>query len=152
MLNNDYKEILQLLLDERADFLLVGAYALAAHGYPRSTGDIDILVRPSQENAEKVYRVILNFGAPIHDLTQDDLTKEGIIFQIGVAPRRIDFLTRISGVNYHEAEKDKVCIDVDGMPLPFISLETLIKNKEASARPKDLEDVKKLKKHLMPNQ
>ena len=107
MLNDDYKEILQRLLDEEVDFLLVGAYALAAHGYPRSTGDIDIWVKPSQENAAKVYHVILKFGAPIHDLSQDDLSKEGIVFQIGVAPRRIDFLTRISGIKYHEAEKDK---------------------------------------------
>ena len=147
MLNNDYKEILQLLLNEKVDFLLVGAYALAAHGYPRSTGDIDIWVKPSQENAEKVYRVILKFGAPIYGLTQDDLTKEDIVFQIGVAPRRIDFLTSISGVEYPDAEKDKINVDIDGLHLPFISLKKLIKNKEASGRPKDIEDVKKLKKH-----
>ena len=148
MLNSDYKEILQLLTEAKVDFLLVGAYALAAHGYPRSTGDIDIWINPVPENAKKTYNVIVNFGAPLFDLQVEDLYKVGNVFQIGVAPRRIDILTGISGVLFNEAKEDFIEIELDGMKLPFISLEKLIRNKEASGRDKDLIDLKNLKKHL----
>lgn len=100
MLNEDYKDILQCLVDEKAKFLLVGAYALAAHGYPRATMDIDIWVMPSPDNAEAVLRAIRRFGAPLHNLTKDDLEKDGTVFQIGVAPRRIDIITEASGLQF----------------------------------------------------
>jgi len=86
MLNEDYKEILQLLADEKAKFLLVGAYALAAHGHLRATADIDIWVLPSSDNAEAVLRALDRFGAPMFELTSEDLQKDDTIFQIGVAP------------------------------------------------------------------
>jgi len=89
MLNEDYKDMLRALSDEKVKFLLVGAYAMAAHGYPRATGDMDIWVLPSPENAEAVLRALNQFGAPLHDLTAEDLQKEGTVFQIGVAPRRV---------------------------------------------------------------
>jgi len=146
MLNDDYKEILQLLIEAKVDFLLVGAYALAAHGYPRSTGDIDIWVNPTPTNAKKVYQAIIRFGAPLFDLTVEDLHKSGNVFQIGIAPRRIDILTGISGVDFSEAKEDFIQLELYGMELPFISLEKLIINKEASGRDKDLIDLKKLRK------
>jgi acyl-homoserine lactone acylase PvdQ len=88
MLNEDYREMLQALVDEKARFLLVGAYALAAHGYPRAAMDIDIWVMPSPANAAAVLRALRRFGAPLQNLTKADLEKNGTVFQIGVAPRR----------------------------------------------------------------
>jgi len=100
MLNEDYKDMLRALSDERVKFILVGAYALAAHGYPRATMDIDIWVMPSPENADAVLQALRRFGAPLHNLTREDLLKDGTIFQIGVAPRRIDIITAASGLRF----------------------------------------------------
>lgn len=146
MLNNDYKEILQLLKESNVEFLLVGAYALAIHGYPRSTGDIDIWIKSTPENSNRVFDVINKFGAPFYDLSAEDLQKPGNVFQIGIAPRRIDILTSITGVEFSDAYGDHIDIEMDGLLLPFISLKKLIQNKEATGRNKDLEDVEKLKK------
>ncbi len=146
MLNSDYKEILRLLKESEVEFLLVGAYALAIHGYPRSTGDIDIWILSTPENSNKVFDVINKFGAPLFDLSVEDLQKSGNVFQIGVAPRRIDILTSISGVEFSDAYDDHIDIEMDGLLLPFISLKKLIQNKEATGRSKDIEDVEKLKK------
>jgi predicted nucleotidyltransferase len=148
MLNDDYKEILQLLIEAKVDFLLIGAYAVAAHGYPRSTGDIDIWINPTPENAKKTYDTIVKFGAPLFDLQVEDLYKIGNVFQIGIAPRRIDILTGISGVIYSEAKEDFIELELYGMTLPFISLEKLIRNKEATGRDKDKIDLNNLKKRL----
>jgi hypothetical protein len=98
MLNEDYKDMLQALADEKVRFLLVGAYALAAHGHLRATMDIDIWVMPSLQNADAVLRALRRFGAPLHDLTAEDLQVDGTVFQIGVAPRRIDIITTASGL------------------------------------------------------
>jgi len=102
MLNEDYKDMLLALTDEKVRYLLVGAYALAAHGYPRATMDIDIWVIPSLQNADAVMRALHRFGASLHNLTKEDLQKEGTIFQIGVAPRRIDIITAASGLRFEE--------------------------------------------------
>jgi len=103
MLNEDYKDMLRALSEEKVRFLLVGAYALAAHGYPRATMGIDIWVMPSPSNADAVLRALRRFGAPLHNLTKEDLQKDGIIFQIGVAPRRIDIITTASGLQFEDA-------------------------------------------------
>ncbi len=95
MLNEDYKDMLRALSEEKVKFLLVGAYAMAAHGYPRTTMDINIWVMPSPQNADAVLRALRRFGAPLHNLTKEDLQKDGTIFQIGVAPRRIDIITTV---------------------------------------------------------
>ena len=144
MLNEDYKEILQSLSDEDVKFLLVGAYALAAHGYPRATMDIDIWVMPSPDNAEAVLRALRTFGAPLHELTIDDLQKDDTIFQIGVAPRRIDIITSASGLQFEEAFARSLEIDVEGLRINIPSLSDLIRNKKASGRTKDLADVEVL--------
>jgi hypothetical protein len=148
MLNKDYKDILESLLNEGAEFILVGAYALAAHGYPRATMDIDIWVNPAPENAEKVYQALVKFGAPMHQISVGDLSKDDMIFQIGVAPRRIDILTRISGVNFNEAWKDAIKVNVDGLVINILSAAHLVKNKLATGRSKDIEDAENLRKHL----
>ncbi len=148
MLNEDYKEMLQLLLEEKVDFLIVGAYALAAHGFPRATGDLDIWVRPEKKNSQKVYKALARFGAPLGQLQSDEFAREGLVFQIGVIPRRIDMITKIDGVDYEDAERDKIQVDVEGLNLPVISLDQLIKNKMSTGREKDALDVKLLKKRL----
>lgn len=144
MLNEDYRDILQSLADEQAKFLLVGAYALAAHGYPRATMDIDIWVMPSPDNAEAVLRALRRFGAPTSELTVDDLQKGDTIFQIGVAPRRINIITGVSGLRFDEAFANSIEIDIEGLKIRIPSVADLIRNKRASGRAKDLADVETL--------
>ena len=151
MLNEDYKEMLQLLLEEQVDFIIVGAYALGAHGYPRATGDIDIWVKPNNTNSRKLYKVLARFGAHLEQIEIDDFSMEGIIFQIGVIPRRIDIITKIDGVTYEEADEDRITVEVEGLMLPVISLDKLIKNKMATGREKDELDIKTLKKRKIHN-
>ena len=146
MLNEDYKEILQSLVDEQVKFLLVGAYAMAAHGYPRATMDIDIWVMPSPENADAVLRALKQFGAPLQDLTSEDLQKAGTVFQIGVAPRRIDILTEASGLQFDVAFTNSVETEIEGLTIHIPSVDDLIRNKTASGRTKDLADAEALEK------
>ena len=144
MLNNDYKDILLLLSEKKVNFLLVGAYAMAAHGYPRSTMDIDLWIMPNPENAILTLHALKDFGAPIGDLTVEDLQKEDIIFQIGVAPRRIDILTSIDGLQFYEAFARSEIINIDGILIHVLSVPDLIINKRATGRTKDLADAEAL--------
>ena len=145
MLNKDYKEMLQIVLDNKVRFLVVGAYAMGAYGYPRATGDFDICVETSSENSEKIYQSLLEFGAPLSELTKTTFCEEGIVFQIGVAPRRIDIITKIDGVDFHKAYSDKQEIDIEDIIIPFLSKEHLIRNKESTGREKDRLDAKYLR-------
>ncbi|MEY4168793.1 MAG: hypothetical protein RIR52_2617 [Acidobacteriota bacterium] len=147
MLNQDYKEMLLCLIEEKADFLIVGAYALAAHGNPRATGDIDIWVGDDPENGKAVIRALARFGAPISGLTIDDFTVPDTIIEIGVAPCRIDIITVIDGVIFGDAWKNKIEIDVDGLSLFILSKADLLKNKLAANRDKDQSDIAWLKKN-----
>jgi len=144
MLNEDYSDMLRALSAENVSFLLVGAYALAAHGYPRATMDIDIWVMPSPRNADAVLRALRRFGAPLHDLSREDLQIDGTIFQIGVAPRRIDIITTASGLDFETAYADSLSVDIDGIKVRIPSIEDLIRNKKASGRTKDLADAEAL--------
>lgn len=144
MLNEDYKDMLQALVEEKAKFLLVGAYALAAHGYLRATLDIDIWVMPSPRNADVVLRALQRFGAPLHDLTAEDLQADGTIFQIGVAPRRIDILTTASGLHFEETFARSLTVDIEGIEVHIPSLDDLIRNKRMTGRTKDLADAEAL--------
>jgi len=144
MLNEDYKDMLQALSDEKVEFLLVGAYALAAHGYPRATMDIDIWVMPSPKNADAVLRALQRFGAPLHNLTKEDLYRDDTIFQIGVAPRRIDIITTASGLRFEEAFSRSIPVVFDGINVHIPSIDDLIRNKKASGRTKDLADAEAL--------
>ncbi len=147
MLNEDYKEMLQILLNNEVKFLVVGAYAMGAHGYPRATGDFDIWVETSAENSKKIYKSLFEFGAPLSDITEKTFMDKGIIFQIGVAPRRIDIITQIDGVIFEEAYKTKELIEIESLQIPFISKINLIKNKQSTNREKDKIDVNYLKKN-----
>lgn len=144
MLNEDYKEMLQSLAEEKAKFLLVGAYAMAAQGYPRATMDIDIWVMPSPDNAEAVLRALTRFGTSLDKLTKADLQTEGTVFQIGVAPRRIDIITSASGLHFQEAFDRSIVVDIDNLPVHILALDDLIQNKRASGRTKDLADAEAL--------
>jgi hypothetical protein len=144
MLNEDYKDMLRALSDEKVRFLLVGAYAMAAHGYPRATMDIDIWVMPSPQNANAVLRALRRFGAPLHNLTKEDLQQEGTVFQIGVAPRRIDIVTAASGLQFEEAYSRSVSVNIEGIEVHIPSIYDLIRNKRASGRTKDLADAEAL--------
>jgi hypothetical protein len=139
--------MLQLLLEEQVDFILVGAYALSAHGYPRATGDIDIWVKADEANSKRIYQALSRFGAPLDQINENGFAGEGIIFQIGVAPRRIDIITQIDGVIYDEADEDKIVVEVEELKLPIISLSKLIKNKMSTGREKDKLDAKFLIKN-----
>jgi len=150
MLNSDYKEMLQILLEEDVKFIVVGAYALAVHGYPRATGDLDIWIKPDSQNASKVLCCLKRFGAPLYSLTEKDLMENETVFQIGVIPRRIDIITSITGVEFDEAYDDCIKVQIDGMEIPVLSLEKLIKNKEATGREKDALDAKLLRKKYNP--
>jgi len=144
MLNEDYNEMLQCLAAEGVKFLLVGAYAMAAHGYPRATMDIDIWVMPSPDNAAATLKALRRFGAALHGLSVDDLQKDDTIFQIGVAPRRIDIITGASGLQFEEAFTRAVKVDIDGLEVHIPSVDDLIRNKRASGRTKDLADAEAL--------
>jgi hypothetical protein len=144
LLNPDYKDILSIFNEEKVNYIVVGAYALAAHGLPRATGDIDLWVRPDAENARRIWRALAKFGAPLSDLAENDLTSQGFVFQIGVSPSRIDILTSIDGVEFTDAWRDRLEVQIEGLPVPVIGRMHFIVNKKAVGRPQDLADVARL--------
>ena len=137
--------MLLCLREEKAEFMIVGAYALAVHGNPRATGDLDIWVRNTESNAEKVIRALARFGAPISELTVGDFTATGTMVQIGREPCRIDVITGIDGIAYDDAWKNKVSVEVDGIALFVLSRADLLRNKLAANRDKDQGDIAWLK-------
>lgn len=139
-MNRDFAEMLCALSEARAEYIVVDGYALIAHGFPRATGDIDIWVRPTAGNAERVLRALRHFGAPLADLSADDLVTPGVIFQIGIIPNRIDIITEIGGVTFEEAWATRITAEVEGQQVPVLGKEALLRNKKASGRRKDLLD------------
>ncbi len=146
-LNKDYKEMLIALNDAEAEYLIVGAYALAVFGNIRSTGDIDIWVRPTSENAHKVWGALKAFKAPMRNLSPEDFMTPDVVYQIGVAPFRIDFLTTIDGVAFDDAWKHRTETVVDEVRITVIGRQELLANKQATGRPKDLVDAAWLEEH-----
>ena len=143
-MNPDFSEMLSTLSEEGVEFLLVGAYALAVHGVPRATGDLDVWIRPTSGNAQRVLQALGRFGAPLHSLTAADLTTPGTVFQIGVVPNRVDLLTAIDGVSFEEAWSRRVVPRVSGLSIPVIGRADLIANKRATGRTVDLADAERL--------
>jgi hypothetical protein len=141
LINQDFSDMLSALSEEGVEFLLVGAYALAVHGHPRATGDIDIWVRPTPENAGRVLRAVARFGAPLRDLSATDLSTPGTVFQIGVPPRRIDLMTSIDAVEFDAAWTGRLQARVGDRDVPVIGKSDLVRNKRATGRPQDLADV-----------
>jgi hypothetical protein len=142
--NSDFSELLSTFNAQAVEYLVVGAHALAAHGHVRATKDLDVWVRPSAENAPRVFRALASFGAPLHDLSERDLAAPGLIFQIGIAPVRIDVITAIDGVEFVAAWADRMETKLGGVSVPVLSRDHLIANKKASGRLQDLADVERL--------
>lgn len=145
-LNPDFLDLLRALVDAGVEFVVVGAYALSFHGAPRASGDIEIFVRPSPDNAAKVWRALLAFGAPLAaaGLVQADFEEPDLVYQIGLPPRRVDVLTSISGVSFDEAWSSRAPATVEGRAIYFIGREMYVRNKLAAGRPKDLADAARL--------
>jgi hypothetical protein len=131
LLNLDFREILSAFCEKKVEFLLVGAYAVAAHGLPRATGDIDLWIQCSEDNAERVWQALEKFGAPLSEFNKGDLATLDTVIQLGVAPRRIDILTQITGVNFADAQADRIIVKIEGMEVPVISRKHLLQNKRA---------------------
>ena len=143
-MNPNFKELLLAFNAHGVEYLIVGAHALAAHGHVRATKDLDIWVRPEMANAKKVLQALADFGAPLRDLTVDDLSRKETIFQIGLPPIRIDVITAVDGVDFAEAWQDRLEILFGGVPAFVISRHHLITNKKTTARLQDLADVQQL--------
>ncbi len=143
--NRDFRDLFATLNAEGAEFLVVGGYALAVHGHPRFTKDLDVWVRADEENGRKVWKALDAFGAPMSNLTLQDLTAPGIVFQMGIPPNRVDVLTGIDGVTFQEAWEHRIESKYGDQPVLVIGLEELIKNKLATGRPQDALDASVLR-------
>lgn len=128
--------------------MVVGAHALAVHDRPRNTKDLDLWIHATPDNASRVWRALSAFGAPLDRLTIEDLSEDDVVFQVGVAPVRIDILTSISGVDFNEAWPARVEIERDGLTVPVIGAEAFVKNKEATGRDQDLIDAARVRRRL----
>lgn len=145
-MNPDFVEFLGALLAERARFLIVGAHALAVHGVPRATGDIDIWIDREPANVARVWRTLIAFGAPTEALgvRPADLEKPDMVVQLGLPPRRIDLLTGVTGLEFQDAWTTCVIHSVNGLQIPFLGRDALVRNKRATGRYKDLGDLEAL--------
>ncbi|HEY0762479.1 MAG TPA: hypothetical protein VGD61_08905 [Pyrinomonadaceae bacterium] len=143
-LEKDLREFIELLNALNVRYIVVGAYAVAYHGYPRFTADIDLFVERSVENAERIVNVIQQFGFGAVGLSREDFLSEDQVIQLGVAPNRIDLLTFLSGVKFEEAWATHEQGDIAGLTVPIISKEMLKRNKAASGRAQDLADLEHL--------
>lgn len=143
-LASDFKEMLAALSSEGAEYLVVGAYAVMSHTEPRYTKDLDLWVRPTRANARRVMKALKRFGAALHTLRESDLTRPGVIFQMGVAPVRIDLITEVDGVDFEEAWARRTQLQFGKVSVGVLSVRDLLINKRRVARPQDLLDVAKL--------
>jgi predicted nucleotidyltransferase len=145
-LNQDHLDLLRAFVDAEVRFLIVGAHAVGYHVEPRATGDLDVWIEPTLENARKAHAALAAFGAPLSDLTVTDLATRGIVFQMGLPPNRIDVLTEISGVEFAEAWVTHAEASLGGIRVPVIGFDQLLANKRAAGRPKDVGDVAALER------
>jgi hypothetical protein len=146
LLNQDFVDLLRAFAAADVRFLVVGAYALAVHGLPRATGDLDVWIDPTPANARRAYGALRDFGAPLENLREEDLTNPDLVFQMGVAPVRIDVLMSITGVAFDEAWERRTDAVFEGVRFPVIGLDELVRNKRACARPRDLVDLEILER------
>lgn len=139
MLRPTFRDVLSELFAAQAEFLVVGAFAMSGHQFPRATGDLDIFIRPDPHNAQRVWNALASFGAALDDygITVEDLSRPGLVFWMGKEPNRIDVMTAIDGVTFEEAWETRVYREVGGVMLPILSLEKLLKNKKSTGRPRD---------------
>ena len=145
-MNEDFLDILEALLAAGAIFLVVGAHAMTVYGVPRTTGDLDIWIEPNEENAERVWQALVSFGAPVTalGLSEADFAKPDIVVQLGLPPRRIDIMTKISGLDFGRAWRTRITHPTEHLTVPFIGRDAFLINKKATGRLKDLADVELL--------
>jgi hypothetical protein len=136
--------MLTAFLDENVEFLLVGGYAVIAHGHVRTTGDIDLWINPSFDNAKRVWRALLKFRAPLSKIVETDFADPNIFYFIGIPPFRIDILGSVEGLEFSKAWAQRIQVPFDGLAVPTLSKDDLIANKLAVGRPKDLQDVRSI--------
>jgi hypothetical protein len=144
MWSQDFKEFVELLNKHEVEYLIVGGYALGIHGYPRYTGDLDIWINPTIKNAHKMVKVMEDFGFSSLGLTEKDFSENGNVIQMGYPPFRIDVITKPDGVNFEDCYKNKLLVDYEGVQMTVIGFEDFKKNKNASGRPKDIQDLNNL--------
>jgi hypothetical protein len=144
MLNQDFKEFIQLLNDNQVKYLVIGGYAVAVHGHPRYNKDINIWIEISQENAQKLVTALSQFGFESLGLTSDDFQTPNQIIQLGYPPNRIDLITNPDGVDFQTCYDSKIEVMLNDVPVNFINLDNLKKNKLASGRLQDLADLENL--------
>jgi hypothetical protein len=140
-MNQDFVDLLRAFVAAEVRFLIVGAYALALHGRPRATGDLDVWVDATPENAARVMRALAACRAPLAEVASDDFTRAGITYQIGVPPGRIDILTELTGLTFADAWADRLRHPFGGLEVDFIGRAAFIRNKRATGRPKDIGDI-----------
>ena len=143
-MNQDFLDLLRAFIDRNVRFLIVGAYALGVHGRPRATGDLDVWVEPTPENAAKVVSALEQFGAPTAQVSAADFSRPGIVFQMGLPPLRIDVLTELSGLTFSEAWSTRTRAAFGPVLADVIGREAFIKNKRATGRARDLGDIESL--------
>lgn len=143
-MNPDFVDLLRAFIEADVRFLVVGAYALAAHGRPRATGDLDVWVESTEENAVRIMRALAAFGAPIQELSAADLARPGVVYQIGVPPGRIDILTDLTGLTFAEAWSTRISQRFGDLSIDLIGRDAFVKNKRATGRLKDLADIEGL--------
>ena len=145
VLNRDFKEFIESLNKNRVRYLIVGGYAVAFHGYPRYTKDMDIWIWLDPENADRLVKALDDFGFASLGLQKDDFLTPGEVIQLGYPPNRIDLITSLEGVNFENCYASKLEISMDDVPVNFIDLKNLRKNKKAAGRPQDLADLSNLR-------
>jgi len=143
-MNQDFVDLLRTFIDADVRFLVVGAYALAHHGRPRATGDLDVWVEAEPENAERVMRALAAFGAPLNDVTAADFARPGVVLQIGVPPGRIDVLTELTALQFADAWASREPGRFGSLTVDFLGKDAFIRNKRATGRAKDLGDIEGL--------
>jgi predicted nucleotidyltransferase len=143
-LHPDFKDFLRLLNSHGVEYLLVGGYAVGYHGYPRATGDMDVRIAISESNAQKAAMVLRDFGMPREKVSEELFLEKDKVIRMGVPPVRIKVITGASGVGFAKCYSRREVIEIDGIPVNFISLEDLKVNKRACGRHKDLEDLEHL--------
>jgi len=144
-MNRDFEDLLTALSEGRAEYLVVGGYAVSFHTEPRYTKDLDVWVRPTRANARRVMKALREFGAPLRNLKLADLSTPGIIYQIGVEPNRIDIITQVDGVDFEPAWQRRVMGGFGAVKVPWLAPIDLAANKKSVGRPQDLLDLEKLK-------
>ncbi len=144
--NSDFSDLLSLFNAKRVRYMVIGGYAVVQHAEPRFTNDLDLLVGTDTSNADAVYSALRDFGAPLSGMAPGDFREEGYFYQMGAPPNRVDILMGIPGVEFKAAWKRRVEVDFDGLTVPFISREDLIKAKQAAGRPQDLVDLQALRR------